>query len=66
MNERAVITLVLDKTPLGKRCAGWQGRWLEVGKVDPRRSPAIYPIAKYTQEEYGDNGETILRGVVWR
>ena len=57
-NKCAVIALVLDKTPLGKRCTGWQGRWLEVGKVDPRRSPAVYPIAKYNQEEYSDNGET--------
>lgn len=57
-NKCTVIALVLDKTPLGKRPAGWQIGRLEVGEVDSRRSPAIYPIAKYTQEEHGDNGET--------
>ena len=60
-----VIALVLDKTPLGKHCTGWQGRWLEISKVDPRRSPAVYPIAKYAQEEYGDNGETNAAWCCW-
>ena len=56
-NKCTVVAIVLDETPLGKRPAGWQRGRLEVGKVDPRRSPAIHPIAKYAQEEHSDDGK---------